>query len=174
MNWQLVAFAFLTGATLYSAYRVATDRNVTHAALYLAVAFLGVAGYFLLLGAEFLAAVQVLVYEGAVMTVMVFAIMLSEMREVRGEQASLPRLLVSRYWGPLPLLIGLGLFAAFLLVQRDPALAGRSPAPANASLFELAGALLSTYLIPFEVVSVLLLAAMIGAIVITRREGGEG
>ncbi len=173
MNWQLIAFAFLTGATLYSAFRVATDRNITHAALYLAITFLGVAGYFLLLGAEFLAAVQVLVYEGAVMTVMVFAIMLSEMREVRGEKVSVGKLLRSRYWGPLPLLIGLGFFGAVMMVLRDPNLSNRQPASANASLTELAGALLTTYIIPFEVVSVLLLAAMVGAIIIAKRGGEE-
>ncbi len=169
VNWQMVAFAFLTGVTLYSAFRVVTTPNVTHAALYLAVAFVGIAGYYLLLGAEFLAAVQVLVYAGAVMTVMVFAIMLSGMSDIRGQRLSLFKQLTSPYWGIFPFLIAAALVGTILAAY------SRSPLPAGdgrtASLADLGKALLSTYLVPFEVASVLLLAAMVGAIILSRREG---
>lgn len=172
MNWQLLAFFFLCGVTLFSAWRVVTTSNVTHAALYLAVAFVGVAGYYLLLGAEFLAAVQVLVYAGAVMTVMVFGIMLSDIREVRGAQVPLVKRLTSPYWGFLPAVIAgsmvLVLLAAYNAAPIDPGTGGRA-----ITLEELGKALLSTYVVPFEVASVLLLAAMVGAIVISQREEGS-
>lgn len=173
MNWQMVAFAFLTGALLYSAYRVVTDETITHAALYLAIAFTAVAGFYLLLDAEFLAVIQVLIYSGAVMTVMVFAIMLSPMTEVRGGRLSLRGRLGSAYWGFAPLLVAAGLVILVLLTYARTPL---SPDTADlsrrtASVSELAKSLLGPYLVPFEVVSLLLLAAMIGAVVITRVNG---
>lgn len=171
MNWQMVAFYFLTGVTLYSAFRVITTPNVTHAALYLAVAFVGIAGYYLLLQAEFLAAVQVLVYVGAVMTMMVFAIMLSDMAEVRGRYISLLEQLSSPYWWFLPLVVAAGVVAVVLVAyKRSPVATGAGGG--TVSVAELGKALLSTYLVPFEVASVLLLGAMIGAIILSRR--GEG
>lgn len=172
MNWQLLAFFFITGVTLYSAYRVVVDETVTHAALYLAVAFVGVAGFFLLLGAEFLAAVQVLVYVGAVMTVMVFAIMLSTTGEVRGKSQPLTRRLLSSRWGVLPLAVASSMVLLVLRALNNTSLpvtaAAQKPPP---SIEDLAEALLTTYLIPFEIASVLLLVAMVGAIILSKREG---
>lgn len=169
MNWQLLAFFLLAGVTLYSAYRVVVDETITHAALYLAVAFVGVAGFYALLGADFLAVVQVLVYAGAVMTVLVFAIMLSDIREVRGLRLPLSRRLASPRWGVFPALIALGLSVLLLAAySRSSLLPGQEGQAA--SLGELARALLTTYLVPFEVASVLLLAAMVGAIILSKRE----
>lgn len=170
MNWQMIAFFVLAGITLYSAYRVAVDENITHAALYLAIAFVGVAGFFLLLGAEFLAAVQVLVYVGAVMTVMIFAIMLSDMRAVRGERKSLVRKLISPYWGALPLAVA-ALFVVLVLAAWASSPVATTAGAREVTVKELGKALLTTYVVPFEVASVLLLAAMVGAVVIGKREG---
>lgn len=172
MNWQLAAFAFVTGVTLYAAYRVATDETVSHAALYLVIAAAGVAGYYVLLGAEFLAAVQVLVYAGAVMTVMVFAIMLSDIKEVRGHRLPLFARLASPRWGFLPALIAAGLAVALIAAYAAMPVFSQ-PGPPRAGVRELGESLLTTYVAPFEVASVLLLAAMIGAIVITKRDGEE-
>lgn len=168
MNWQLLAFFFLAGLTLYSAWRVVTDSDISHAALYLAIAFVGVAGFFALAGAEFLAVVQVLVYAGAVMTLLVFAIMLSDMREIRGQREPLARRMASPRWGFLPLVL-----AAAVVVLLLASLAGlpvQAVGARPATLAELAKALLTTYLLPFEVASLLLLAGMVGAIVMSRRE----
>lgn len=170
MNWQLVAFFLFTGVILYSAYRVVVDENVTHAALYLVIAFVGVAGFYVLLGAEFLAAVQVLVYAGAVMTLMIFGIMLSEIREVRGQRVSLIGRLTSPRWGALPLVISATLVVLLVTAFWNSTLPGVGTGKA-ATLSQLGTALLSTYMVPFEVASILLLAAMIGAIVLSRREG---
>lgn len=169
MNWQLAAFFLLAGITLYSAYRVIVDETVTHAALYLAVAFVGIAGFYLLLGGEFLAAVQVLVYAGAVMTVMVFAIMLSDMRDIRGVKLPLVGRLTSPHWGVLPGAIAVSLALLLLAAFANSALLP-GPEGRPATLAELAKGLLTTYLVPFEVASVLLLAAMVGAIILNKRE----
>lgn len=170
MNWQLVAFFLLTGVTLYSAYRVVVDENVTHAALYLVTAFVGVAGFYVLLGADFLAAVQVLIYVGAVMTLMIFGIMLSDMREVRGRHVPLLGRLTSPRWGAIPLAIAAALAVLLLAAFRNSTLPGVGGGK-EADLPQIAKALLSTYVVPFEVASILLLAAMVGAIILSRREG---
>lgn len=171
----MVAFVFLGAVIVYSAWRVATAPLVTHAALFLATTFAGVAGLFFLMQADFLAAVQLLLYAGAVMTVVIFAIMLSEMKDIE-EDGAPGRLAAmrSRGLGLLPL-VGAGLlFVVMLLayVRSAPALPGTPmPAAVDSTAF-IAGALFNTYALPFEVASVLLLAAMIGAIVLTRAEGG--
>ena len=173
----MAAFILLAAVTVYSAWRVATAPLVTHAALFLALTFVGVAGIFFLLQADFLAAVQLLLYAGAVMTVVIFAIMLSEMKDIeeprgRGVLAALR----SPALGFVPVVGVVLLFAVFLTVylRAAPALPGTPlPAPADSTVF-IAGALFKTYAFPFEVASVLLLAAMIGAIILTRAEGGQG
>ncbi|MBX6721841.1 MAG: NADH-quinone oxidoreductase subunit J, partial [Dactylosporangium sp.] len=106
----------LTGATLFSAYRVATSPLITHAALYLAVVLVAVAGYFLMLQAEFLAVIQVLVYVGAVMTVIIFAIMLSDMPLIRGGERTGPLArLHSERFGAVPALVALAVLALVLV-----------------------------------------------------------
>lgn len=176
MNWPMVAFVVLGGITVYSGWRVATAPLVTHAALFLAVTFAGVGGLFFLLQADFLAAVQLLLYAGAVMTVVIFAIMLSEMKDIEEPR---PRgwlgALRSPSLGALPFIGAVLLFAVMLVVylRGAPALPVTPlPAPTNSTVF-IAGALFKIYALPFEVASVLLLAAMIGAIILTRVEGGR-
>ena len=175
MNGPTVAFACLAGLTLYAAWRVATASRVTHAALFLAATFAGVAGIFFLLQADFLAAVQLLLYAGAVMTVVIFAIMLSEMREVEPGSRGWRSLLLSSRLGIVPLLGGVGLAAILLDAYHRAAPSWPvSPLPAapDSTRF-IAHALFHAYALPFEVASVLLLAAMIGAIILTRAEGGS-
>lgn len=177
MNWALAAFLMLGVLTLYSAYRVATATLITHAALFLASTFAGVAGFFFFLQADFLAAVQLLIYAGAVMTVVIFAIMLSEMRDIAegASEVDLLGALRSPLLGFLPLAIAVGLFAVLLAVyvhggDRWP---GSPAGPEQDSTRLIAHALFSVYVLPFEVASVLLLAALIGAIILTRREGAR-
>lgn len=172
----MAAFVFLGAVTVYSAWRVATAPLVTHAALFLATTFAGVAGLFFLLQADFLAAVQLLLYAGAVMTVVIFAIMLSEMKDI--EEHTGPGLLGtlrSPMLGLLPLVAAVLLFVLLLVAYLHGAhgLPGTPfPAPQDSTTF-IAGALFNVYAFPFEVASVLLTAAMIGAIVLTRAEGGR-
>ncbi|MEW5933212.1 MAG: NADH-quinone oxidoreductase subunit J [Bacillota bacterium] len=185
MNWEMVAFAFLGVLILASGFRVITTPRIVHAALYLALCFTGVAGIFLLLGADFLAATQVLIYVGAVTTLIIFAIMLSSPPEVRGEPARgagpargdevlgggprPQRAQAESGWvGVLAALAALGFVAAMGVVYRGaglPAQAaslGRTTAPLGRQIF-------TTYAVPFEVASVVLLAALVGAIYLSVR-----
>jgi NADH-quinone oxidoreductase subunit J len=174
VDWPLVVFVALAAGIIFGAYRVATAQVITHAALYLAFVLSLVAGMFYLLQADFVAAVQLLVYAGGIMTVIIFAIMLSELSEIKGEvpQNVLQRL-GSPYFGLLPLLVGLLVFAVIMLaLLRAPWPAAPQAAPGD-TVGLIGNGLFRTYALPFEVVSVLLLGAMVGAIVLTRREGSE-
>ena len=170
----MVAFIFFGAMTIYSAWRVATASLLTHAALFLAATFAGVAGLFFLLEADFLAAVQLLLYAGAVMTVVIFAIMLSEteMEETAGKGWLAP--LRSRKFGWAPFIGALALLVVLVVVYLRGAAGWPAlplPAAPNSTRF-IAHALFSIYALPFEVASILLLAAMVGAIILTRSEGG--
>lgn len=180
-GWNVVGFALLAAVTVYSAYRVVTSRVITHAALFLALTFVGMAGLFLQLGAAFLAAVQVLIYAGAVMAVIIFAIMLSEMPEIHEElsEEEYRRLRFwarfrlfwgSPYWGFLPLVVSGGLLAVLLIIYRTAEWAASDRPMVPDTTGAIGIEMFSTYLVPFEIASVVLLVAMVGAIVLTKRE----
>jgi NADH-quinone oxidoreductase subunit J len=163
---QLTIFLALAAVGLLSALMVITRRNPVHSALYLIVTFFSVAGVYVVLGAEFLAAVQVLVYAGGIMVLFLFVIMLVESPD--SERKS------SVHKGHAAFAAGLTMLVVFLLgyhitsagtIASGPDLA--SPA-AGGNLETVAGLLFRYYLLPFEVVSILLLVAMVGAIVLAR------
>lgn len=185
----MIAFAFLGILVLASGFRVITTPRIVHAALYLALCFTGVAGIFLLLGADFLAATQVLIYVGAVTTLIIFAIMLSSPPEVRGEgggagrdsaeetarggRSGSGRAEPERGWvGVLAALAALGFVAAMGAVYRGAGLAAQA-APLGSTTAPLGRQIFTTYAIPFEVASVVLLAALVGAIYLSVRVPGK-
>jgi len=176
VNLYLIVFAVLAGAAVFGAYKVVTSEAITHAALFLAFTFVAVAGVFLLLRADFLAAIQVLVYAGAVMTVIIFAIMLSEMRQLRPDKPPRSmlerwrRAFASRYWGYFPLVVSLGLIALTLVVILQVNWSTMASTVEGTVTQAIGRELFSTYVVPFEVASLILLIAMIGAIVLTRKE----
>ncbi|MDJ0954217.1 MAG: NADH-quinone oxidoreductase subunit J [Acidimicrobiia bacterium] len=161
-NW---VFAVLAVAMIYSAVRVVTTRNVVHAALYLVVTLGGSAALFLLLGAEFVAWTVVLVYIGAIIVLFLFGIMIT--RAPMGHETKLShprrvRVAAALASGALFVLIGGSLLEAYeddLLPTVDPTRTG----DVGLSLFE-------RFVIPFEVVSFVLLAALIGGIVLARKD----
>ena len=184
----MVAFAFLGVLILASAFRVITTPRIVHAALYLALCFTGVAGVFLLLGADFLAATQVLIYVGAVTTLTIFAIMLSSAAEVRGEaggtktspaeetgrggRSGSDRAEPERGWvGALAALAAVGFVAVMGAVYRGAGLAAQA-AQLGHTTARLGGQIFTTYAVPFEVASVVLLAALVGAIYLSVRVPG--
>jgi NADH-quinone oxidoreductase subunit J len=165
-------FFFLLFAALgtYGAFRVITLRNVVHCALHLVLTFVAVAAIYVMLSAEFLAAVQVLVYAGAIMVLFLFVILLIQVERT----AALRQL---HRQSPLAIGVALVLFAeiAFVVFRKVAAIgpAGKITPAVQAKIgnTELVGSILYTkHLFPFEVASVLLLAAMIGAIVLMKRE----
>ncbi|MBI2874914.1 MAG: NADH-quinone oxidoreductase subunit J [Firmicutes bacterium] len=177
MTFEATAFYILAVILIWAALKVVTSGNVTHAVFALGLAFVAVAGLFLLAGADFLAAAQVLIYVGAVTTMIVFAIMLSNIGEMDGDDARstawrrLGEGLLSPRLGPAPVITAAA-FAVFLYTvysQASWTLAGRAErlAPTTASIGE---ELFTTFVVPFEIASVVLLVALVGAIVLTQKE----
>ncbi|OTA41321.1 MAG: hypothetical protein A6D92_07740 [Symbiobacterium thermophilum] len=167
MSGQFWTFIILAVVTLVSTYRMVTTPLITHAALFMALSFTAVAGIFLLMQAEFIAAIQVLVYAGAITTMVLFAIMLSGLRDIKQQQRERVKL-----WRSNPAVLVVGtVFAAFMLYLYStanlPAGGGeRQVVPVKS----IGASLFTTYVIPFEIASILLLIAMIGAIILTAKE----
>ncbi len=160
---QNIAFGVMVGVMTLAALRVVTTKNIVHAALYLMVVLAAVAGLFLLLGAEFIGITQVLIYIGAVIVLFLFGIMLTGARI--GAEKKLD------HKNKLPaLLIGALLAAVSIYAVIDYFGADELPADSRTTTEEVANSIFSQYIVPFEAVSVLLLAALIGAIVLARRE----
>jgi len=156
-----VAFYLMAAMTILPALAVVLTRNIIHAAIFLVVSFAGVAGIFVVLSADFLAAVQLLVYAGAIAVLIIFAIMMTQNAR-RGSQPNEQR------WPAL--IISAAMLVVLLSVLFQTAWPTSSLAPLETTVAPLGNLLLNQYVLPFEVVSVLLVAAMIGAIVISRED----
>ncbi len=159
-----IVFGLLAITIIVSAVLVVTLKNIFHCALALIVCLLGVAAIFVTLNAEFLAAAQVLIYVGAVAILMIFAIMLtSEMASqqiVQTNKNSFVAFFVCAAFA----------FAVIELVRSAGNwVASTSPLPADNTM-TIGKSLMTHFMLPFEVVSVLMLAALIGAVVLAREE----
>ena len=158
---HVVAFYTLAGIAIGSAAIVALSRNIIHSAVALLGTFLGVAGMYIMLSADFLAAVQVLVYVGGTLTLLLFAVMLTaRIENVRTSNTSRGRVAATVLIGLLLAVLGVVAYTEW------PTVAARDPMPSTA---KLGHALLGEFLLPFEVASVLLLGAMIGSVFLARR-----
>lgn len=158
---QSVVFLFLAALTCVSAGIVALSRNIIYSTIALLGTFLGIAGLYVQLSADFLAAIQVLVYVGGTLTLILFAVMLTaQIENVRTSNTYRNRI-------PAILVIGLMLLLLGMVANRTewPVL-NAVPMPSTA---KLGHAFLSQYMLPFEVGSVVLLGAMIGAVILARR-----
>ena len=172
MTIEQVVFILISALTLISGVIVVTDRNLFRAAIALMASFLGVAGLYILLESGFLAAAQLLVYIGAISILMIFAIMMTRRLMQTSESpfnsqpvlGAITALLVA-------VLLGIVVWRTWPTSEFDaPAAAG--PDVLSESAVEMGKALVSPdlYVLPFEVVSVLLLAALVGAVVIAWPE----
>jgi NADH-quinone oxidoreductase subunit J len=164
-----IAFYYLAAASIASAVLAVTRRNPIHSMLWVLALFLHVAGIFLLVGAEFLAAVQVILYAGAILVFYLFFVMLLDLPDETAE---------ARFGAHWPLCVAAGLgFAALAWFARSPALA---PAPQHATATEspsgnmavIGRALFTQFTLPFEIASLILLAAIVGAVVVAKRKAG--
>jgi NADH-quinone oxidoreductase subunit J len=167
MSLQLFLFLVLALVAITSALGMLISRNAIYSALFLVLNFATVAVFFLLLNAPFIAVAQVSVYAGAIMVLFLFVIMLLG-AERAGQTQSIP------WQRPLAIALALVLLleAGFILYSQRgvaPLVTGVLPAGFG-SPTQVGKVLFSTYLLPFEVTSVLLLVAMIGAIVLTKNE----
>jgi NADH-quinone oxidoreductase subunit J len=161
VNWVFLAIGL---AVLFAGFRVVTAKNVVHAALFLVGALAGTAGLFLLLSAEFVAWVLVLVYIGAVIVLFLFGIMITRAPTGLDEGLDADR----KAW---PALLSSAVFVAMAWSSIDAFGDNGLLATGSATSTELIGeSLLGRFVIPFEVVSFVLLAALIGGITIARRD----
>ena len=168
MTIDLILFLVLSLIAIATALGMLFSRNAIYSALFLVLNFITVAVFYLLLGAPFIAMAQITVYAGAIMVLFLFVIMLLGAEKLSGEFS------LRNLWLPGTLAFILIAEAAYLLVSRARP-AGDVLPPAEAAntvdnLRELGVLLFDKYLLPFEVVSILLLVAMVGAIVLTKKE----
>ena len=160
---ETLAFWTLAIVLVSAALAVVLSKNLFHSVLWLALALTGTAGVFLLLEAEFLAAVQLLLYAGGIVTIVVFAIVVTE--RLVGERISQTNRRIAA--GAVTSLAFIGLVVNTILRQPLPATA--QPAPAD--LTRIVGeSVLTRFVLPFELLAVLMLAAMLGAVYFARPE----
>ena len=169
MTVDLVLFILLALVALATALGMLFSRNAVYSALFLVLNFGTVAVFYLLLSAPFIAMAQVTVYAGAIMVLFLFVIML-----LGGDQLAPSKAIPWQRPLAVTLAFLLAAEAIYLLLFRGRPTGGIQPpgeifgSPAN-----IGDLLFSSYLLPFEVTSVVLLVAMIGAIVLTKKEKGE-
>lgn len=165
-NWAFLAIAL---PTLFAGWRTVTSNNIVRAVLYLVVALAGTAALFVLLGAEFVGWTVVLVYIGAVVILFLIGIMITRAPLQEQSELSHPRN-VRGPAGLLSALLFIVIAYAFIDAFGNSMIAPFEPS----STAELANILFSRWVIPFEVVSFVLLAAMIGGIALARRDDEGG
>ena len=163
-------FYYMAAASVVSALLAVTRKNPVHSMLWVLALFLHMAGMFLLLDAEFLAAVQVIIYAGAILIFYLFVVMLLDLPD---EEAR-PRF--GQHW-PFAAFVGLSFAAWAWLARSDMDLfevgiaAAAADGPPPGSLEDLGMELFGPFALPFEMASLVLLAAIVGAIVLARRRG---
>lgn len=158
-----VVFYFLAGMIILPAVAVVVSRNLFHAALSLIVSFLGIAGIYVALAAPFVAGMQVMVYAGAIAVILLFAFMLThDIANPMQESGKLHQTAA----GVACVLLGGALLRLMMSSGWESLQAQAGPK----SLEVLGKSFLTTYLVPFELVSVLLLMTLVGAIVVARKE----
>lgn len=160
-----IVFYAVGAISLLAGLGVVLSKNIVSSALFLLIALGGVAGAFVLLYAEFLALVQILIYGGAIVIVILFAIMLTRTQDFRvsGEH---------RQW-PLAAVVSTGLLILMIASFTSDADLFNSDSRSHVDLDTLGTTLFSQWTIPFEVASLVLLIALIGAVVISRSHEGD-
>lgn len=165
MSNEEIIFYFVAGLTVIGALGVVTARNVVHSALFLIVALMAVAGIFILLAAEFLAIVQVMVYGGAVTILILFAMMLTRARDAEGS--------LNGPQAPFAALAAITFGITSIVAVTTTKFPGESDKINVISVEQIGNSLFTTWAVPFEIASLVLTVALLGAIVIARGEEGE-
>ena len=163
MELAAVIFYLVAAVTVVSAAMVAFSRNIIYSAFSLLGTFAGVAGIYVFLGADFVAAVQLLIYVGGILVLILFAVMLTH--RITDVQ------ITNRAAGRIPALAIVAILLALLIqtLRQTPWAKAKEIlyAPTSAKIGDL---FLESYLLPFELASLVLLAALIGAVVLARKE----
>jgi NADH-quinone oxidoreductase subunit J len=165
MTPQLIVFFVLAALAVGGALSLVVARHPIRSALALIVVMVALAGLYLLLGAEFVAAVQIIVYAGAIMVLFVFVIMLLNAGEE--ERTNVSRLAST---AGIPLAVALAGFLAAAVARSTPVTAAAAAPQGAASTRALANLLFREFVYPFELTSFLILVAILGALVLAQRE----
>jgi NADH-quinone oxidoreductase subunit J len=166
MSTVLIIFSVLSAITLATAFLTIFSKNPIHSAIYLVICFFSIAGHYLLLNAQFLAIVHVIVYSGAIMILFLFTIMLMNLNEQR--EVHRPR--ITRLGAIVSFcLICLVLIAIF--INSKPIVGEYTTTGEDYQSIKVLGKiLLNEYMVPFEFASILLLVAMIGTVLLSKKE----
>ena len=165
MTPQLAIFFVLAALAVLGALSLIFQKHPIHSALSLIVVMVALAGLYLLMGAEFVAAVQIIVYGGAIMVLFVFVIMLLN----AGEEEHTDFSKIAKFAG-LPLALALTALLAAAMIRHGGAVANAANPDALASTSGISMLLFSTFVYPFELTSFLILVAIMGALVLAQRE----
>jgi NADH-quinone oxidoreductase subunit J len=169
---QAIAFYTIAACILGFAVLVVTTKDTVHSVLFLVLDFLFVAALYILLGAQFLAAIQVLVYAGGIVVLYLFVVMLVNLKRPPEAHSDPHRLSKLGFGLSAAVLLEFGAILVSGYARSTPAGAVVAPTvfPVTGNTEQVGWLLYTSYLIPFEIASMLLLVAMIGAIVLAKRE----
>ena len=161
MSGQEYAFSVLAVVGLVSAFRLVTTKNVVHGALYLVMTLASVGAIYLVLAAEFVAWVQILIYVGAIVVLFLFGLMLTK--------APIGREALDNQQRGIAALVALGILAGLLFILQD-AFSGQRIHTSQTTTAAVGESIFRHFVLPFEAISFLLLAALIGAVVLARKD----
>jgi NADH-quinone oxidoreductase subunit J len=166
--FQWVVFLGVGGVTIITSLLVITRKNPIHSALFLVMTFLGVAVVYLLLQSQFIAIAQAIVYAGAIVMLIVFVLMLLDLEE---ELRSGVKLLYSKViGGALAIFFLLAIIYAVSATGLTGQRGSATPAQMSANVKIVGEMLLTRYLLPFEIATILLVAAIVGAVVLSKKK----
>ena len=166
MSTVLIIFCVLSAVTLASAFLTIFNKNPIHSAIYLVICFFSIAGHYLLFNAQFLAIVHVIVYSGAIMILFLFTVMLMNLN--KEDEVHKPR--ITR-WAAVIFFCLMCLILLSIFVQSKPIVGPYDTTGKDYQSIKVLGqVLLNEYMVPFEFVSVLLLTAMIGTVLLSKKE----
>jgi NADH-quinone oxidoreductase subunit J len=167
---QAIAFYFIAACILGFAVLVVSTKDTVHSVLFLVLDFLFVAALYVLLGAEFLAAIQVLVYAGGIVVLYLFVVMLVNLKRPPEAHSDPHRRTMLGFLLAGGVLIEVVAIAIYGFSQPAMVAVPGAASPVTGNTAQIGWLLYTSYLIPFEIASMLLLVAMIGAIVLAKRE----
>lgn len=166
MSISQILFWFLSALSILSALMMVTSRNPVHSVLWLILVFFAISGHYILMNAQFLAIVNMIVYAGAIMVLFLFVIMLMNMNSETEPQKN--------KWMKMAGTIGSGsLLLVLVAALKDSELRGRTlegPEGTIGLVKQLGASLFTDYVVPFEISSVLFLSAMVGAVLIGKKD----
>ena len=167
---EAIAFYFIAACILGFAVLVVSTKDTVHSVLFLVMDFLFVAALYVMLGAQFLAVIQILVYAGGIVVLYLFVVMLVNLkRPPEAHQDPLRRTKLG-FGLAAAVLAEVGVIMAYGSARPAPAGVAAQGMPVSGNTEQIGWLLYTSYLIPFEIASMLLLVAMVGAIILAKRE----